>query len=86
MGKCNKSDYNHVLYNYNRARVKSGCRSKKAIEQKITLLKRKEREGDTKWIIDALRKIDARLKSMGINDKMVNLSITHKGLPHLASH
>ncbi len=80
MGKCNRSDYNHVLYNFNRARVKSGEKSKKAVEQKIALLKRKEKEGETKWIINAMQKIDARLKSMGISDAMVQKAIERKGV------
>ena len=80
MGKCNRSDYNHVLYNFNRARSKSGERSKKAVEQKIALLKRKEKEGDTKWIINAMNKIDARLKNMGISDAMVQKAVAHKAI------
>lgn len=78
MGKCNRSDYNHVLYNFNRARAKSGNRDKKAIEQKITLLKRREKEGDTKWIMNAMQKIDLRLKSMGISEAMVQKAIDQK--------
>jgi hypothetical protein len=41
MGKCNKSDYNHVLYNQNRARAKSGDKIKNIVEH-VILLKKKE--------------------------------------------
>lgn len=80
MGKCNKSDYNHVLYNFNRARVKSGEKSKKAIEHKIELLNRKEKEGETKWIINAIQKSDARLKAMGISPAMIQKAIEKKAV------
>lgn len=80
MPKCNKSNFNHALYNYNRARVKSNQKDTKAVDHKITLLKRKEKEGDTKWIQNAMMKVDAKLKAMGITDAMVQAAIARKGV------
>ena len=80
MPKCNKSNFNHVLYNYNRARVKSNMKDKKPVDDKISLLKRKETEGDTKRIQNAMMKVDAKLKAMGISDAMVQAAMDRKGV------
>ncbi len=80
MTKCNKSNFNHVLYNLNRARAKSGEKDKKAINHKIVLIQRKEKEGDTKWIRNAMQKVDAKLKNMGITDAMVQEVMNKKGV------
>ena len=80
MPKCNKSNFNHVLYNYNRARVKSNMKYSKAVDHKIALLKRKEKEGDTKWIQNSMMKVDAKLKAMGVTDTMIQAAIDRKGV------
>jgi hypothetical protein len=71
MGKCNKSDYNHVLYNQNRARAKSGDKSKNAINHMIILQTRISAEGETKWLKMAMYKSQAKLKKYGITTAMV---------------
>lgn len=78
MPKCNKSNFNHALYNLNRTRGKSGEKNKKAVDHKIELIKRQEKEGATKWIINAMRKVDAKLKAMGISDTMVQTAMQKK--------
>ena len=85
MPKCNKSNFNHELYNYNRARVKSGAKSQNTIDHKITLMKRVEKEGETKWLKNALMKVDAKLKAMGINDTMIAKAVERKK-EHQSTH
>jgi hypothetical protein len=83
MGKCNKSDYNHVLYNQNRARAKSGDKLKNVIDH-VILLKKKELAG---WTTTRLKmawlKADAKLKKYGITQAMINAVIESKWLSHL---
>ncbi len=78
MPKCNQSNFNHALYNYNRARVKSNMKDTKAVDHKISLLNRIEREGETKWIKNALVKVDAKLKAMGISEAMIRAAMSRK--------
>ena len=78
MPKCNKSNFNHALYNLNRTRGKSGEKNKKAVDHKIELLKRVEKEGETKWLKNALMKVDAKLKAMGISTAMVQKTMDRK--------
>ena len=84
MPKCNKSNFNHELYNYNRARVKSGAKYSKAIDHRIMLQKRVEKEGQTKWLVNALQKSDLRLKAMGISDAILAKAVERKKT-HLVS-
>ncbi|MBP6910112.1 hypothetical protein KBC03_00745 [Patescibacteria group bacterium] len=80
MPKCNKSNFNHALYNLNRTRGKSGEKNKKAVDHKISLMKRVEKEGETKWLKNALMKVNAKLKAMGISDTMVQNTISKKAI------
>ena len=85
MPKCNKSNFNHVLYNLNRARSKSGEKIKNTIEHVIELKKREEKEGTTRWIKMAWFKANAKLKKYGITPAMINARLESKGLSHLAT-
>ncbi len=83
MAKCNKSGYNHTLYNLNRVRAKSGEKLKKVIEHAIELKSREKTEGDTKRIKMAWFKANAKLKKYGITPAMIDARIEAKGLTHL---
>lgn len=83
MGKCNKSDYNHTLYNLHRARVKSGDKQKNIIDHVILLKKKEKEEGKTRRLMMARFKADAKLKKFGITQAMINAVIERKGLTHL---
>ncbi len=83
MTKCNKSGYNHTLYNLNRVRAKSGEKLKKVIEHAIELKKRAQLEGDTKRIKQAWYKANAKLKKYGITSAMIDARLEQKGLSHL---
>lgn len=78
MGKCNKSDYNHTLYNLNRARAKSGSKLKNIIEHVILLKKKEKAEGQTTWLKMAWLKANAKLKKLGITDAMINDALEKK--------
>jgi hypothetical protein len=78
MGKCNKSDYNHVLYNQNRARAKSGDKLKNVIEHAILLKKKAHATGDSKWLTNAWMKLNAKMKRHGITEAMINVVIERK--------
>lgn len=78
MGKCNKSDYNHVLYNQNRARAKSGDKLKNVIEHVILLKKKEQAEGQTTRLKMAWLKANAKLKKFGITQVMIDAVIEKK--------
>lgn len=83
MGKCNKSDYNHVLYNQNRARAKSGDKLKNVIDHVILLKKKEQAEGQTTRLKMAWLKANAKLKKFGITQMMIDAVIEKKWLSHL---
>lgn len=83
MGKCNKSDYNHVLYNQNRARAKSGDKLKNVIDHVILLKKKEQAEGQTTRLKMAWLKANAKLKKFGITQVMIDAVIEKKWLSHL---
>ena len=78
MGKCNKSDYNHVLYNQNRARAKSGDKLKIVIDHVILLKKKEQAEGQTTRLKMAWLKANAKLKKFGITQMMIDAVIEKK--------
>jgi hypothetical protein len=72
MGNTSGAKYKHFFYNVNRARIKSGQKQRKAIDRYISLLKKEEAQGETKWIYKTKLQASARLKKYGITQKMVN--------------
>ncbi len=83
MGKCNRSDYNHVLYNQNRARAKSGDKIKNIVNHVILLKKKESVQWKTAWLKMAWLKADAKMRNAGITMDMINLAINQKWLSHL---
>lgn len=61
----------HIHQNLNRARKKSRKRHEKAIKWYITLCKREEKEGSTKWIQNTKKQAEARIKKMGISQEQI---------------
>lgn len=61
----------HLFQNPNRKRKKSGKKYEKAIKERLTLLKRQETEGETKWIANALEKNAKKLDKYGITEEMI---------------
>ena len=71
MPKCNQSNFNHELYNLNRARAKSGDKKENAIKHAVMLRKREQAEGKTAWIKMATYKSEAKLKKYQITEQMI---------------
>jgi hypothetical protein len=61
----------HLFQNPNRKRKKSHRKLPKAIKTYLTLLKRRELEGDTKWILAEMEKAEKKLKKYGITQQMI---------------
>lgn len=83
MPKPNQSGRKRFFYNQNIKRVKSGDKYKNLIDHTITLTKRLEKEGMTKWIANAFNKAQAKIKSYGITFAQVTSALDHKGLSSL---
>lgn len=83
MPKPNQSGRKRFFYNQNIKRDKSGDKYKNLIDHTITLIKRLEKEGMTKWIANALNKAQAKIKSYGITFNQVAQALDHKGLSNL---
>ena len=83
MPKPNQSGRKRFFYNQNIKRVKSGDKYKNLIDHTITLAKRLEKEGMTKWIANALNKAQSKIKSYGITFVQVTQALDHKGLSSL---
>jgi hypothetical protein len=78
MPKCNKSNFNHALYNQNRVRRKSGSKIKNIVEHVILLKKKEQAEGQTTRLKMAWLKVHAKMKKTGITQAMVDSAIDSK--------
>ncbi len=83
MPKPNQSGRKRFFYNQNIKRVKSGDKYKNLIDHTITLAKRLEKEGMTKWMANAFNKAQAKIKSYGVTFAQVASALDHKGLSSL---
>lgn len=80
MPKPSQSWFKRFFYNQNIKRDKSGKKYKNLIDHTITLIKRLEKEGMTKWMANALNKSQAKIKSYGITLAQMVSALEHKGL------
>ncbi len=80
MGNTSGAKYKHMMYNVSRVRQKSGKKLQKAINRYIDLVKKERHRGTTKWIIKTREKALARIKKMGITQKMLDEALTKRGL------
>jgi hypothetical protein len=69
-----------MLYNVSWASQKSGKKPQKALERYTDLVKKQQKQGDTKWIQKTMVKCQARIKKYGINQKMLDDALTRRGL------
>ena len=83
MPKPNQSWRKRFFYNQNLKRVKSGQKYKNLINHTITLIKRLEKEGMTKWLANALNRAQVKIKSYGITFNQVSQVLEHKELSKL---
>jgi hypothetical protein len=78
MPKCNKSNFNHALYNQNRVRLKSGDKLKNIIEHVVLLKKKEKALGASRRLTMAWLKVDAKIKKFGITQAMIHAAIEQK--------
>lgn len=64
---------------------KSGQKYKKAIEWYIDILKKEEKNWETKWTMNTKQRALARIKKYGITREQIENSLEHKGLNNLVS-
>ncbi len=80
MGNTSGAKYKHMMYNVSRSSQKSGKKLEKALARYVDLIKKEADQGETKWIYKTKIRAQARLKKMGITEKMVDAALTKKGL------
>lgn len=85
VGDTNGRKIKHFLKSLNFHRKKPGLKNEKAVTSYITLLKREEKEGATKWIVNAKNKAQMKLKKYGIPMSKIETILAEKGLTHLSS-
>ena len=66
-----KSNYKHIWYNPNKKRTASWRKYEKAIKSYKKLLQRVEIEWETKWLKNAIAKVQAKFKKYGITEEML---------------
>lgn len=84
MGNTSGAKYKHMMYNVTRASQKSGKKLEKAIARYVDLVKKESNQGETKWIYKTKLRAEARLKSFGVTQKMIDAALAKKGLNKLA--
>ena len=83
MPKPSQSGKKRFFYNQNLKRDKSSKKYKNLIDHTITLIKRLEKEGMTKWMANALNRSQVKIKSYGITLAQMVSALEHKGLAAL---
>ena len=78
MGNTSGAKYKHMMYNVSRASQKSGKKLEKAIARYVDLMKKEEKQGETKWIYKTRLKANARLKSYGVTQAMLDAALAKK--------
>lgn len=80
MGNTSGAKYKHMMYNVSRASQKSGKKLEKAIARYVDLMKKEEKQGETKWIYKTRLKANARLKRYGVTQAMLDVALAKKGI------
>ncbi len=66
-----KANHKHIWQNPNKKKSVSWKKYEKAIQTYKKLVKRIEIEWETKWIKNAMEKVQAKFKKYGITEKML---------------
>lgn len=85
MWDTNGGKFPHIFYNPNIARRKSWDKHKKAIERYIDLLKKEEKNWESKWTNKTKEKALSRLKKYWIKNAEVLKFLDRKWLKDLVS-
>lgn len=80
MPKPSQSGRKRFFYNQNIKRDKSNHKYKNLLNHIVLVIKKLEKEGMTKWVANALNKVQLKIKSYGINFEQVLAVFDHKGL------
>ena len=80
MGNTSGAKYKHMMYNVSRASQKSGKKLEKAIARYVDLMKKEDKQGETKWLYKTKIRAQARLKRYGVTQKMIDEALAKKGL------
>ena len=78
MGNTSGAKYKHMMYNVSRSSQKSGKKLEKAIARYVDLMKKEEKQGETKWIYKTRLKANARLKRYGVTQAMLDAALAKK--------
>jgi hypothetical protein len=72
MGNTSGAKIKHMFYNRSWHGIKSGEKLKKAVQQWVDLTMKQTKQGETKWIKNAMVKCQTRIKKMGITQKLLD--------------
>ena len=78
MGDTSGAKHKHIFYNPSRHGSKSGKKPAKALQWYALLMKKQEKEGETKWIKKTMVKCQARIKKMGITQTKLDETLLKK--------
>jgi hypothetical protein len=78
MGDTSGAKHKHIFYNPSRHGAKSGKKPAKALQWYALLMKKQEKQGETKWIKKTMVKCQARIKKMGITAKKLDEVLAKK--------
>jgi len=66
------------MYNVSRASQKSGKKLEKAIARYVDLIKKEDKQGETKWLYKTKIRAQARLKRYGVTQTMIDAALAKK--------
>lgn len=78
MGNTSGAKYKHMMYNVSWASQKSGRKLEKAIARYVDLIKKEDKQGETKWLYKTKIRAEARLKRYGVTQKMIDAALAKK--------
>jgi len=67
-----------MMYNVSRASQKSGKKLEKAIARYVDLIKKEDKQGETKWLYKTKIRAQARLKRYGVTQTMIDAALAKK--------
>jgi len=80
MWNTSGAKYKHMMYNVSRASQKSGKKLEKAIARYVDLIKKEDKQGETKWLYKTKIRAQARLKRYGVTQTMIDAALAKKWL------
>ena len=78
MGNTSGAKYKHMMYNVSRSSQKSGKKLEKAIARYVDLMKKEDKQGETKRLYKTKIRAAARLKRYGVTQTMIDAALAKK--------